>query len=37
MKNVTITLVEPERPEKRALAADLLERVAASRAFMLSE
>jgi len=37
MNNVTITLVDPEKPEKRALAADLLERVAASRTLILSE
>jgi hypothetical protein len=37
MKNVAITLIDPEEPEKRALAADLLERVAASRALILSE
>ena len=36
MKNVAITLIDPEEPEKRALAADILERIAASRALILS-
>jgi predicted nucleic acid-binding protein len=34
--NVLVYTVDPEEPEKRTLAADLLERVAASRALILS-
>jgi predicted nucleic acid-binding protein len=34
--NVLVYTVDPEEPEKRALAADLLERVMASRALILS-
>jgi predicted nucleic acid-binding protein len=34
--NVPVYTVDPEEPEKRALAADLLERVMASRALILS-
>ena len=34
--NLLVYTVDPEEPEKRALAADLLERVTASRALILS-
>ena len=34
--NLLVYTVDPEEPEKRALAADLLERVVASRALILS-